>query len=555
MRKILAFIGTLVLPALGFCASGPFTLYSSTGVTFSTFAPVNLQAYQNIPQNSAGKLAAQIVFSSTTFASQSFIAGRVSTGSITVSSANIIKSSATNRITVPATSVILPSAATAQITISSAVPGSTVYVNGNSLTEGVEWNRGASSTTAARSLSAAINQYIGAVISTHVFNVIYATATATGLATNSYTITATTTGITATAFRGGRNAGLLNQYITFNGTKYYNGYGWTDASGTSTGTAASIAAWLNTFTDVIRATNTVSVVYATATVAGAAGNAYTLSASTTNLTVLTPTFQGGQDSAFVTVNGRTYTAGADFVTGTTAATATSLAAAINATAATYGVSAAAQASVVRTTSTAVGVAANYITASSSQAALVLSAPFTAAGGAATGLMTGGLDSAITINSANIALATHSFTTGLQVLYSGTPAIGGLTTGTTYFVVAVNPNVIRLSSTSAVAQTGNGIVITSSQTPTTSNTYTLAPLAFSIGSAAAKWQVSNDGANWADYTTTAVGISVPTLTLTPVFPSSTTVQDFGLVDYGWMRYNITGPTSGGINLKVILNSKD
>ena len=553
MKKILSFLGLAFLPTIGFCASGPVTVFNSSAVAFSTVAAVNLQSYVN-PQTNAGKLAAQVTYSSATLASKTFTGGQVSTGSITVASANILKSSATDRITVPATSLILASASTAQITISSAIAGAIVTVNGYQLIEGDKWNRGTSSTTAARSLSAAINTYMGAFRSTHTYNVVYATSTATGQITNTYTLTSSTTGITVTTFRGGRNPALYDQWISFNGTKVYNGYGWTDASGTSTGTAASIASWLNSF-GVIRAAAANSVVFATATVAGAAGNAFTLSASTTNLTVLSAAFTGGQNSGYVTVNGRTYTAGVDFSTGTTAATATSLAAAINATSATYGVTAAAQSSVVRTTSTIVGSAANYTVFSSTQAALVLSAPFTASGGTATGTMTGGSDSGITNNSANITVTAHGFTTALPVLYSGTPAIGGLTTGTTYFAVVVSANVIKLSSTSAVAQTGNGIVITSSQTLTSANTYTLAPLAFSAGTASGKWEVSNDGVNWADYTRTALGLNVSSNTFTAVYPSSTVVQDFGYVDYGWMRYNIVGPTQGGVNLKVLLNSKD
>lgn len=549
MKRLFKFLMILAAPVTVFGISGPVTVANETGLTYNNTYPVNL----NSPTTGGNKFSAQVTASSQVTASQTFTDGQQSTASITVNSANIFAVGATNRITVPPTNQILAQSATAQITISSGVPGSTVFVNGNSLKEGVQWNAGASSTTAATSLAAAINLYIGAVVSTNIYNVIYATAVTGGSAGNSFTITSSSVpAYSTTTFSGGSDDILLNDVILFNGNIYRNHYDWTDYSGTSSGTALSIAQLFNTFGVVVATVSTgASVVYTTAT-PGNLGNTYTLSSSTPGLTVLSATYTGGQSSGSVTINSVTFTAGVDFSTGTTAQTATSLALAIN-RALLDGTTAQAISNVVTTTSTANGVASNYILASSTQAALTLSAPFVIVSSASTGIMTGGRDASYTINTTSITIANHGFSKALPVLYSGTPAIGGLSTGTTYYAVPYSANVIGLSSTSAVAQTGNAITLTSSSTQTTAHTYTLAPLVFSAGSAGGFWQVSNDGTTWSTFSTTAGNIAVSSQTYTAA--SVTTIQDFGIVDYGYLRYNVTAPTTGGQALKVILNAKD
>jgi hypothetical protein len=99
------------------------------------------------------------------------------------------------------------------------------------------------------------------------------------------------------------------------------------------------------------------------------------------------------------------------------------------------------------------------------------------------------------------------------------------------------------------------VVTSTSTQTTAHTYTLAPQAFVQGNASAQWQVSNDGVNWVNYLANTFNVAVTSQTFTPVFPSSTTAQDFGMIDYGYLRYNVVGPSQGGVQLKVILNAKE
>lgn len=545
MRNLtLSLIMLATLPMVGAAAVGSVTLVNDPALAFSNTYPLNL----NAPPTAANRLSAQITSSSATIASQTFTDGSQSTASITVGSNNILAKQATNTITVPPTASILAAPATAQIVVSSGVPGSIISINGNQLREGHEWTSVATASGSATNLAAAINTYLPSILTavTTGYTTIYTTTVARGSLPNSYTLTSSTpTVITTTTFSGGHDPILQNDEITFNGNVYRNGYLWTDGSGTSTGTALSIAQFLNTLGVIIASVPTNgTIVTATATLAGATGNGYTLSASA-GLTVGSANFTGGQSSGSISINGVTFTAGVDFTTGTTAQTATSLAAAIN-SATLDGTSAAAIAAVVTTTSTLSGTSANYALTTSTPAALTLSGA----------TMTGGTNATYSLATDLITIPNHGFTRALPVLYStGVVAIGGLTNLTTYYVVVVDANNIGLSSTSVVAQAGRYIDLTSSTTGTTAHTYTLAPLAFSAGTGfSGKWQVSNDNAIWGDYTTTAAGIAVSSQTFTTGAPV-TVSQDFGFLDYGWIRYNVLGPSAGGIALKVILNTKD
>ncbi len=79
--------------------------------------------------------------------------------------------------------------------------------------------------------------------------------------------------------------------------------------------------------------------------------------------------------------------------------------------------------------------------------------------------------------AEIALPNHGFATGDAVVYhsgAGTP-IGGLGDGQTYYVIAVDSNHIELASTSADAEAGNAIGISSTGSTASNQTFTLTKL--------------------------------------------------------------------------------
>lgn len=431
-------------------------------------------------------------------------------------------------------------------------------------TYGSNWASSTSVTGAATTLVTAMNR-VGGIVASNAAGVVYASASVVGTYANSFTITtssASRVSVSSSSFLGGLNPALLNAYFTLNGENYRNGLQWTDVSGTSTGTAASIAAFFNaTSTNSaiaggglgnVRASATGGVVSLVTFTSATANNAITLATtpSSGGLALGSALFTGGKSNASITINGTTLTLGTDWgtptVSSTTANVATAIAAAINANATVSAlITAAATSAVIVSTSKVVGTAANYTTVSSTQSQLSF----------ANATMTGGTNSGYNITTNQITIASHGFTKALPVLYTGSPAIGGLTTTTTYYAVVLDANTIGLSSTSVVALTGNYIDLTSSTTGTTANTYTLTPGPFIQGPAAAKWQVSNDGTNWNDYLVTANNVSVSSQTFVAVNPSTTTVQDFGTIDYGYLRYNIVGPTQGGVALKVILNAKD
>lgn len=543
MKRLFKFLLILTAPTVVFGVSGPVTVVNETGLAYNNTYPVNLNGLTT----GGNKFAAQVTSSSDNVTAQTFTDGQQSTGSFTVTTTNgLIATQATDKITVASDSVIQSTSATDTLVVNSTngLNGATVSINGNVIANN-GWRVDLASNTAAdiaTQMTASVNQ----IVATSIGSTVTFRASTTGIIGNSYTLaTSTPTALTAssTTFTGGHGAAFTNQYITVNGNNYYHGFSWgipNTGVNYSTATAASLATFLNSVAG-IQASAAGSVVYATATVAGVAGNAFTITSSTSALTILTPTFTGGIDTPRVSIGGV-------IVTVSTAASTTLIAAnivsAINANTQLAGfVRASNVSNVVTTTSTAVGFSTTYALLSSTPAAITASGPF----------MTGGTNSAYTINSATIALPSHGFSKAMPVLYSGTPAITGLTTGTTYYVVPINANAIQLSSTSAVAQTGVGIVLTSSSTQTSAHTYTLAPLVFSAGSAGGLWQVSNDGINWAAFSTTAGSATVTSQTFTAT--PTTVIQDFGIVDFGYLRYNVTAPTTGGLALKVILNAKD
>lgn len=428
-------------------------------------------------------------------------------------------------------------------------------------TYGINWpSSGTTTTSNAMSLAGAING-VGGISATSVGAVVYATSTLSGTFANSFTLVTSSVAVVTVSssnFSGGLNRSLLNAYFSINGVNYRNGYQWSDISNTSTGTIASILGFINGVSTAtaqcgmglgnLTATWSGQTITLTQAIACSAGNAVTLAVSSgSGMTVGGSTFTGGQDNASFVLGGITFQYPTNWNLGassTTTTTALSIAAAINANSITGTViSATNTAAVVFATSTADGVLQNY-SLTSSTVALAVSG------------FTGGLNPAYSSGTATIAIASHGFTTALPVLFStGGVSIAGLTNQTTYYVIVIDANDIQLASSSSNALAGTGITITSKDNTASKHTSTLAPLSWTQGPASALWQVSNDGVNWANYSTTAFGVAVGSNTFLAVNPSTTTVQDFGSVDYNYIRYNVTGPTQGALVLKVILTAKD
>ncbi len=287
-----------------------------------------------------------------------------------------------------------------------------------------------------------------------------------------------------------------------------------------------------------------AVIYATAT-AGSYANSYAFTSNNSSITVSAARMSGGRDNAVLTINGTALTQGTNYSAVTSSAvTAANLATAISANstlAATLAVSSNVGAAygVITLASKFNGTAYNYAITSSTPAAL------TVKDGAN---LIGGLDSGFTLNSRKlVASSTAGLTLALPVLYAvgSNPAITGLTTGTTYYAVPAGGTSFYLAkySTSAVAGlTADYVTITSTNSGTSQNTYTFAPLAIT-GTPGFKWQVSNDNSNWDDLSVSSVTMSSYTS------PYATTSWGFGTLGYRYIRANVTGPTTGGIYLKI------
>ncbi len=439
-------------------------------------------------------------------------------------------------------------------TFSGGVQNAVIVVAGNVLRNQHEWTSQATTSATAASIATAINAlgFVDANVGTGTSSTIYSTVTLAGLAGNSTTIISTPSASltpSATFYSGGHDRQLQNAVLTYDGTPYANGYLWTDASNTSTGTAASIAILLDTFSGIVSSPPANSVVTATVTTSGYAGNTHTLSSNNTNLVVGQSSFYGGQDSATLTIGGIQLLAGVQgsggFAVGaTTAATAANISSAIMNTASLSAIitstSTANNSGVVWATSTVTGLSANFAIVSSTTG---ITAPGTGFFGAKT--------SSFTINTAVITSLAHGYTTGLKVAVStgSGVALVPFSTGTVYYVIKVDADHLALASSLGNAIAGSSITITSSSTLTTAPTFILTP-PINAGTVSWKWQVSNNGGtNWTDLSTPA------TYTITSyVFPSTSTVVDFGDVNYQMYRLNVTAPTSGGLAIKVPLNGR-
>lgn len=161
--------------------------------------------------------------------------------------------------------------------------------------------------------------------------------------------------------------------------------------------------------------------------------------------------------------------------------------------------------------------------------------------------------AFTLNGKGIA-GNNSFVTGLPALYSSTVTVGGLTTGTTYFVSQNNPNAFFVSRTSTDAVAGSYITFTST-TAGRGFTIRFSPLAIA-GTPSFKWQISNDGINWIDYTATVANVAISSVSFAS-YNSTGTVNnwDFGVIDYAYIRLSVVSPTAGALRLQVIGNGKN
>lgn len=545
-RAVLAGLGSLLIGYLT-AATYPYVGYlaNEAGLAYNRTYTLNVNSF------GINSMSAQAVYSSATFNSGTFKDGTTSTGSVNVASYSaLVAAAGTNTITVSANSLLGGVAGTNQVYVTAyATPttgglsGSNVTLAGTWLSNGVDWLSGYTASNTATNIAAAVNAKDFRFTATATGSTVTITCAQVGTQCNSYALSTTTPtalGVSSSVFLGGAEPANFK----INAQLYTAGKSWF-VKDVASNTAVDIARDVNARSPIVSASTTAStVVTLTCKTTGSACNFYTLVSSTNgSLGAGGAVFSGGTDNAVFGINGTMFPQGINWTAAKTASdTARSLSDALMANSAVSAVikSTWTSAGILYATSTLAGSGVNFALYSSSPGALTPSGA----------TMTGGTAPAFALSGSNISVSAHGWTLALPVLYSSgsNVAIGGLTNQTTYYVVPVDANTIKLSSTSAVAQSGVGIVITSTNTQNTADTYTLAPLAIA-GQPNFKWQFSNDGISWLDVAVSSVTMS------SYVNPSTSTAWDFGTFDYQYLRLNVTGPTAGGILLQVYVNSKN
>lgn len=146
----------------------------------------------------------------------------------------------------------------------------------------------------------------------------------------------------------------------------------------------------------------------------------------------------------------------------------------------------------------------------------------------------------------IYLPAHGFATALPVLLATAPATApsGLSTGTTYYVVKITDNLIKLATTYAQSLTGDTINIVS----VSSGAWTFKPLPLNTGAAGVIFSNSNDGANWVVSSSSQALVSI-------LGGSGFRLFDFGEYAYRYLRFTFNGPAAGVIKLRAYIYGKE
>ena len=425
-------------------------------------------------------------------------------------------------------------------------------------TDGLNW---ASAQVIVTSVTSPAQTFTDGSAATATLTVVSYLGLSTAAATGSLTISSDTALVGGCVSGGGPNVGSFN---VCNPANYAVDLVY------SSNTACNLAKAIQSFNVVIATCGVsgASVVYTTAPYGGAIWNSFQLASSTAAITVsnlissstlggpYVGSLSGGVDNGSFAINGKTFLANRDFFPMTsTTQTATNIATAIQNSSTTINVTAAASGNIVSATATVVGVTGNtYATAVSSDPALTLSTYISSGTTVANGLMSGGTNSAYTFLGSQISVPGNNFglAEGVYLSTGSGVTITPLVAGGTYYVIPGVAGSIQLSTTAANALAGLPIVLTSSQTKTTADTFTLNVPA-TTGTPVTQWVVSNDNTSWFPYTTTPLGQTVNALVSYGTYIATGTVSsvDFGHMDWAWLGLNVTAPATGAIQIKAKL----
>lgn len=168
---------------------------------------------------------------------------------------------------------------------------------------------------------------------------------------------------------------------------------------------------------------------------------------------------------------------------------------------------------------------------------------------------------VDVNFGNAAISTiddtiqstaHGLATAEAVLLASAPATAPspLATGTTYYVIKVTDNLVKLATTYAQAVSNTPIDILTAP----AGAWTLKVVPLSLGTAGYTWQASNDQTNWVSVESSgnSVGASSQTLTAMGV---GTRLYDWSTFAYRYLRFTFNGPISGVIRLRALLSGKE
>lgn len=159
-----------------------------------------------------------------------------------------------------------------------------------------------------------------------------------------------------------------------------------------------------------------------------------------------------------------------------------------------------------------------------------------------------------LNTPTITVIGNNFAKGLGVLYTvpvSSPAISGLTSGTTYFIIPLTTNSFKLASTTANVYLGTGIVLASSQPVT--DAYSLTPMVFAnTTSAGVQVQWSDDKVNFTNATVGNYNAAISSVTF--IAAGASVLYDLGPTNHRYLRVNQTPPTTGAVNETVTTNER-
>ena len=345
--------------------------------------------------------------------------------------------------------------------------------------------------------------------------------------------TATATG----SFTVNGVAALTTSYITLGSYHLRQGTEWFTGA-TALATAISIStAITRQFQQLTTVVGSNAVITITSP-ASSVWNGLALASTSNNITASGAYLTGGRSWPVLTINGTmlTYSPTASaghYIKGATgAATATAIAAGINATPALSAImSAVASSTDVAVTSLLNGTASNVSWSSNNTRITVTN----------TGLY-GGANASFKLNAGEFNATAHGLTLGMPVVYhANSAAIGGLTDTNTYYVIpGSNVNTLRLATSRALAQAGTYITVTSTTSQTTANAPTLSTTSIT-GSVTINIEGSNDNTNWTVITSSAPGYYK--------YPYAVWTYDIGAFDYRYLGLGVTAPTAGGLYLKA------